>query len=372
MHNSIKKIILHRVNMKLKHPFRTSFGSVETKDFFIIEAIDHKGYSGFGESVAFTTPWYTEETTETVFHMLNTFLIPLTLSSAFHHPKELNTIYAKIKGNTMAKSAIEGAIWDLYAKQINLPLYQVIGGKRDRIDVGISLGLEADTADLLAKIDAYTQQGFKRVKIKIKKNKDLSLIQEVRKAFPHLNLMVDGNSAYTLNDIEHLKSFDSYDLMMIEQPLAHNDIIDHASLQSHVKTPICLDESIYSLKDTQTAVELHSCEIINIKIGRVGGITEAIKIHDYCETKNVPVWSGGMLESGIGRAHNIAISTLPQFTLPADLAGSSHYWEEDIITPLVEVSNGEVHLSSKAGIGYDINRQALQKFRTNIYEYLKK
>ncbi len=371
MHSSIKKIILHRVNMTLKNPFHTSFGTVQSKDFFITEVIDHNGLSGFGESVAFTTPWYTEETTETVFHVLNDFLIPLTLSNSFNHPKELNSIYAQVRGNTMAKSAIEGAIWDLYAKQLELPLYKVIGGIRDKIDVGISLGIEENINDLLDKIKHYIDQGFKRVKIKIKKNKDLSVIKEVRKKFPNLKLMVDGNSAYTLNDIEQLKEFDAHHLMMIEQPLAQNDIIDHANLQAKIKTPICLDESIYSLKDAQTAIQLKSCEIINIKVGRVGGITEAIKIHDYCLENKIPVWSGGMLESGIGRAHNIAISTLPQFTLPADLAASNHYWERDLIIPEVKVFSGEVKLSEKAGIGYEIDREALEQFRSNKYEYIK-
>lgn len=366
---TIREVILHRMVMRLKDPFTTSFGTFQEKEFFIIEMIDEEGYSGFGESVAFTSPWYSEETVETNKHMMEKFLIPLLLKAPIHHPDEVTQRFQSIRRNNMAKAALEGAVWDLYAKRNQTPLFRAIGGTRQQIDVGISIGIQPTAKDLLHVVEGFVKEGYKRLKIKIKPGYDYKMLKEVRKHFPDTFMMADANSAYTLKDIELLKKLDDLDLMMIEQPLSHDDIIDHAKLQAELSTPICLDESIHSFEDARKAVELGSCKIINIKIGRVGGITESKKIHDYCAKLGIAVWCGGMLEAGIGRAHNIAITTLPQFVMPGDTAASSRYWDKDIIEPEVMVNNGVITLPDKPGIGYEVDRQALESFRIDKTVY---
>jgi o-succinylbenzoate synthase len=369
---TIREVILHRLAMRLKDPFTTSFGTFQEKEFFIIEAVDEAGCSGFGESVAFTSPWYSEETVETNKHMLETFLIPLLLHAPINHPDEVSVRFESIRRNNMAKAAIEGAIWDLYAKRNHTPLYRALGGNKQQIDVGISIGIQSTVKELLNVVDGFVNEGYKRMKIKIKPGHDYEMLKEVRKHFPDVLMMADANSAYTLKDLDMLKKLDELDLMMIEQPLAHDDIIDHAALQAQLKTPVCLDESIHSFEDARKAIELGSCKIINIKVGRVGGLTESKKIHDYCEKHGVPVWCGGMLEAGVGRAHNVAITTLPQFIMPGDTAGSSRYWERDIIDPEVIVQNGVITVPNLPGIGYEINRKTLELLRIDKTVYSEK
>jgi len=361
----IKKINLHKLSMKLKNPFSTSFGTLQNKDFFIIEAIDVNNNHGYGESVAFLSPWYTEETVQTNEHIITDFLIDIIRENNISHPDDVNKLFSSIRGNRMAKAAVEGAIWDLYAKQKGITLAEALGGIKTEIDVGISIGIQPTIEDLLNTIHYQLKQGYKRVKLKIKPGVDIELLHEVRKAFPDTPIMADANSAYTLNNVELLKQLDDFDLMMIEQPLAHDDIINHAKLQKEINTPICLDESIHSYEDARKAIELGSCKIINIKIGRVGGLTEAKRIHDLCRENDVAVWCGGMLEAGVGRAHNIALTTLPQFNLPGDTAGSVHYWEQDIITPEVTANDGLIHVPDKPGIGYDIDWKAMKHYTIN-------
>lgn len=368
----MKKIVLHRLKMRLNDPFTTSFGTLQDKEFFIVEVIDDDGIRGFGESVAFSSPWYSEETVETNLHILEDFLIPMIKNNEINHPDEISEIFSPIRRNNMAKAALEGAIWDLYAKQREMTLAEALGGNKKEIDVGISLGIEPTIEEQLKKIDHYVQEGYKRIKIKIKPGYDVDMLKEVRKHFPDIPMMADANSAYTLDDIDHLRKLDELNLMMIEQPLAHDDIIDHAKLQSVMDTPICLDESIHSLEDARKAIELGSCKIINIKIGRVGGLTEARKIHDYCKEKNISVWCGGMLEAGVGRAHNIALTTLSQFNLPGDTAGSSRYWKKDIIESEVVVKDGVIEVPQKPGIGYDIDEAALKQYTVETKEYVVK
>ena len=358
----IKQIKLRKLNMRLKHPFMTSFGTMQNKVFFITEAIDGKGHRGFGESVAFASPWYTEETVKTNVHMMEDFLIPILKENEISHPNDISHLFEPIKRNLMAKSALEGAIWDLYAKRNNMMLAAALGGEKNEIDVGISIGIQPTVKQLLETIEKSVAAGYKRIKLKIKPGWDIDVLKEVRKIFPDTSIMADANSAYTLDDVEHLKQLDDLNLMMIEQPLAHDDIIDHATLQANIDTPICLDESIHSLEDTRLAIQLNSCKIINIKIGRVGGLTEAKRIHDYCFRHGIDVWCGGMLEAGVGRAHNIALTTLDGFTLPGDTAGSSRYWEKDIISPEVTVKDGVITVPNKPGIGYDIDEEALNEF----------
>lgn len=369
MRLQIERVLLHRLNMTLKNPFATSFGTVREKEFFIVEVIDHHGNHGFGESVAFTTPWYTEETTETNFHIMKDFLIPLLQQNELTHPDDASKLFSLIKGNNMAKAAIEGAIWDLYAKQQNITLAEALGGTRDKIAVGISLGLEEKFSNLVKKIETALENGFQRIKLKIKPGMDVELLREVRRVFPTVPLMADANSAYTLYDIDHLKKLDEFDLMMIEQPLEHDDIVDHAQLQKQIVTPICLDESIYTLDDVRKAHELGSCKVINLKIGRVGGLTEAKRIHDYCQENDLALWCGGMLEAGVGRAHNIALTSLSHFTLPGDTAGSAHYWEKDIITPEVIVENGYIRVPEAPGIGYELDEEAFARYKVSTTEF---
>lgn len=361
----IEQVILHRLKMRLNHPFETSFGTMLDKEFFVIEMIDQEGVRGYGESVAFVSPWYTEETLKTTEHMMEDFLIPLIFQAPVEHPDEVSKRFSPIRRNNMAKSALEGAVWDLYAKRHNQSLAECLGGTKQEIDVGISIGIQPTTKELLRVIESAVLDGYKRMKVKVKPGKDLEIIKEIRKEFPNLPLMVDANSAYTLEDINHLRKFDEFNLMMIEQPLGMADIGQHAKLQKELLTPICLDESIFSLEDVKLAVELGSCKIVNIKTGRVGGLTEAKKIHDYCKEKEVPVWCGGMLEAGIGRAHNIALTTLGQFILPGDTSASNRYWQKDIIEPEVVVDNGKIKVPNLPGIGYEINWEALEEYRVD-------
>ncbi|MDE7553162.1 o-succinylbenzoate synthase [Bacillus tropicus] len=362
----VKEIILRRIKMRLKAPFTTSFGTFQDKEFLLLEAKDENGISGWGESVAFHSPWYNEETLKTNWHMLEDFIIPSILNKEIEHPQEVFERLSYIRKNNMAKSTIEGAMWDLYAKQKGIPLAVALGGKKKAIEVGISIGIQEKVDDLLQLVDEYVNEGYKRMKIKIKPGWDVEVIREVRKQFPHVPLMADANSAYRLKDIERLKELDEFDLMMIEQPLAPDDIVDHAQLQREILTPICLDESIHSYEDARKAIELGSCKIINIKIGRVGGLTESKQIHDLCQEQGIPVWCGGMLESGIGRAHNIALTTLSNFILPGDTAASSRYWERDIIEPEVVVKDGMITVPERPGLGYEPSREMIQRF--TVYE----
>lgn len=358
----IKEVVLRHLKMNMRFDFTTSFGTIRDKEFILVETKDEKGLSGWGESVAFTAPWYNEETLKTNWHMLEDFLIPAILHQDLHHPNDVNEKFLSIRKNNMAKAAIEGAVWDLYAKRLGIPLSTALGGQKMGIEVGISIGIQKNTTDLISLINRAINEGYKRIKIKIKPGKDVDLIREVRDHFPTLPLMADANSAYRLDDIEQLKALDKYNLMMIEQPLASDDIIDHAVLQKQIKTPICLDESILSYEDARKAIELGSCKIINIKIGRVGGLTEAKRIHDLCQEKGILVWCGGMLEAGVGRAHNVALTTLANFALPGDTAASSRYWEKDIINPEVTVHNGMITVPVGPGIGYNVDMHAVNEF----------
>ncbi|WP_207858008.1 o-succinylbenzoate synthase [Lucifera butyrica] len=345
--------------MRMKSPFTTSFGTEWNKQFILVEARDEDGRSGWGEAVAMAEPLYNEETVDTVWILLKKHLLPLLWQRELNHPREVAGWFTPIRRNYMAKAAVEGAIWDLFAKEQGIPLYRALGGNKNAIDVGISIGIQKNQEELLAVIEKYCNEGYKRIKIKIMPGWDTEIIAAVRCRFPDILLMADANSAYTLEDINRLAALDRYQLMMLEQPLAHDDMIDHAQLQQQLRTPVCLDESIHSVEDARKAIELGSCRIINIKVGRVGGLTEACRIHDFCRSHNVPVWCGGMLESGIGRAHNIAITTLPGFTLPGDTAASSRYWEQDLILPEVTVEQGRVQVPEEPGIGYEPCRERI-------------
>jgi o-succinylbenzoate synthase len=357
---NIAKVELFVISMPLKSPFITHLGEVREREGIIIKITDKDGVAGFGEGVAFSSPWYTEETVKTSLHMLEDFLIPLLQKHPLQHPEEAAALFRSIKRNGMAKAGLEMALWDLYAKRQGLSLSKLIGGTQEAIASGVVVA--ADTIpNALRQIDGYIKDGYQRIKVKISPNHDYDLLSEIRRQYPKLPIMADANSAYSLKDIERLKALDEFNLLMIEQPLAHDDLIEHAILQEKLVTPICLDESIVTFEDARKAIEIDSCRVINIKIGRVGGIYEAKRIHDYCYNRGIPVWCGGMIEFGISRAHNIALASLPGFTIPGDISSSNRFWDQDIISPEVMVKNGFVSVPEGPGIGFELNEKRLQQ-----------
>lgn len=358
----IERIELRLLRMPLKAPFETSFLRFAEKECVFVSVFSD-GVTGYGESVAFPAPYYNEETTETVWHMLERFLIPNLLGKEVERPEDVSEMMAPIRRNYMAIASLEGAVWDLYCKQNRISLSQALGGTLQEIDVGVSIGIEPSVNQVLRNVEKFLEEGYKRIKVKIKPGFDIQLIEAIRKQFGDgIMLMADANSAYTLDQVDLLKQLDPFKLLMIEQPLAHDDIIDHAALQQQLQTPICLDESIHSVEDARKAIQLGSCKIINIKVGRVGGLTNAKKIHDLCMSHNIPVWCGGMFETGVGRAHNIALASLPNFTLPGDTSASSRYWTQDIVEPSVEFSRpGTLEVPEGHGIGYEVNYKTLDR-----------
>ncbi|MGD6817026.1 o-succinylbenzoate synthase [Metabacillus sp. 84] len=366
----LKKVTLHLTEMQLVKPFESSIGKVENRESILVEAEDEDGTVGWGEGVAFSSPWYTEETVRTSLHMLSEFLIPISFGRHYQHPEDTASSFSGLKRNRMAKASIEMAMWDLYGKQQGRSLSSLLGGVRKSVDAGIVVGL-APLPEMLEAIEQALASGYKRLKIKIKPGHDYQLIKQIRRYYPDVSLMADANSAYTLDQAEQLKALDEFGLMMIEQPLAADDIVDHAVLQQMLQTPICLDESIESAEDARKAIKLGSCKVINIKPGRVGGLTETKKIHDLCAANGIPVWCGGMLETGISRAHNIAAASLSNFTIPGDISASSRYWKEDLIYPEVTIHNGKVAVPEGPGIGFDIDRGKLKKYTKQRFIFKK-
>lgn len=359
----IERVQLQQLKVSMKAPFETSFGRQLEKDFILL-SIYGDGVVGYGESVGMPIPFYNEETTQTIWYMLENFLIPQLFARGVTKPEEVSQLFSPIRRNHMAKATLEGAVWDLYCKQQGTSLAACLGGKKQAIDVGVSIGIEETVDKVLKNVERFLAEGYKKIKVKIKPGFDIQVIEAIRKRFGvEVPLMADANSAYTLEHIDRLRELDQYDLMMVEQPLAHDDIIDHAKLQKELKTPVCLDESIHSAEDARKAIKLGSCKIINIKLGRVGGLAESKKIHDICEQHGIPVWCGGMLEMGVGRAHNIALTSLSNFTIPGDTSASSRYWKEDIVEPAVElVAPGTLAVPTGNGIGYEVNERVVRKF----------
>jgi o-succinylbenzoate synthase len=348
----VRKITLREIHLPLIAPFQTSFGTTTLRRIPLIEA-DVDGVIGWGESTAGEDPYYCYETVETTWHIIRDFLWPALKGREFSTAAEVAEILARVRGHNMAKAGVETAIWDAEAKQRNISLAKLLGGTREEISSGVSIGIQPSIDDLIAKVEKELAAGYQRIKIKIKPGSDIEPARALRERFPRIRLMVDANAAYTLEDALLLKKLDAFYLVMIEQPLGHDDIYSHAALQRQLETPICLDECIHDYHHARAAIEIGACKIINMKLGRVGGHLEARKIHDLCQSKSIPVWCGGMLESGIGRAHNIAMSALPNFTLPGDVSASRRYWTEDIIEPEVEVtSRGTIRVPSGPGIGY--------------------
>jgi O-succinylbenzoate synthase len=353
----ISSIELREIRLPLIHFFETSFGRTTERRIILVRVTDADGVEGWGECTAGEGPFYCEEWTETAWAALNEFLAPMVVGQQIEDAAHAGSLMNKVRGNRMAKAAIETACWDLESKRAGMPLWKYLGGVNREIACGVSIGIQDSPEALLEKIGTELAAGYQRIKIKIKPGWDLTVLRKVRERYPEILLMGDANSAYTLNDVELFQALDDFGLMMIEQPLAHDDIFDHAELQKQIKTPVCLDESIHSAEDAQHAIDIGACRIINVKLGRVGGHSEAKRVEAVCRERGIPVWCGGMLESGIGRAHNIAMAALAGFTLPGDVSASSRYWEEDIIEPAVTVSHrGTITAPDTPGIGFEVNR----------------
>ncbi|MBI2933430.1 MAG: o-succinylbenzoate synthase [Planctomycetes bacterium] len=358
----LERLELVHLKLPLVHFFETSFGRVTEHETIIVRA-ESSGAVGYGEAPASAAPSYSYETVRTVWHIIRDFLARKLQGVEILKPGPIAEIFSSVRGHNMAKAAVEMAVLDLLAKLDRKPLHVILGGTRDEIPTGISLGIEDRIGDLLHGIEKALAKGYQRIKVKIKPRWDIDVLTEIRRRFSNIPLMADANSAYGLSDLDHLKKFDEFNLMMLEQPLDYDDYVDHAKLQRELRTPLCLDESIRSYNDGRRAIELGSCKIINIKQARVGGPYNAKMLHNLCAKSNVPVWCGGLLESGIGRAHNIALATLPNFTLPGDISASDRYYHEDVIDPPVRVTpQGTIKVSNEPGIGHAVLEDRLQKY----------
>jgi O-succinylbenzoate synthase len=352
----IDRVILRHLRMPLVHFFETSFSRTYARDIVLVE-VQGEGLSGWGEVTAGENPFYNEEWTASAWELLKEYCVPRIVAEELPGPEAVYGRLAHIRGHFMARGGLETAIWDLYARMRNQPLWQAIGGgSRSEIPCGVSIGVQDSIDQLLGKIETELAAGYQRIKMKIKPGWDVEAVRAVRQRFPEIALMADANSAYTLADAARLQELDEFGLTMIEQPLAHDDILDHAELQAQLRTPICLDECIRTVRHAEQAIALRACRVVNIKLGRVGGFTAARRIHDVAQAAGIPVWCGGMLEAGIGRAHNVALASLPNFTLPGDVSASKRYWDQDVIEPEVEVTaRGTIALRAEPGFGYRLN-----------------
>ncbi len=368
----IDSVTLNHVRMPLVSPFETSFGREVDRECVII-TIQSEGLTGYGECVATRDPGYNYETTGTAIHILKDFIIPLILGQDVKDADDFQQRVLGIRGHSLAKAGVEMALWDLLGKRENKSLKELFGGVREKVEVGVSIGIQESASSLVRSAADYIAQGYKRVKIKIKPGRDIEDASAVRKEFPDLRLQVDANSAYTLDDIKILKPLDKLNLLLIEQPLFEDDIWDHHKLQAEFSTPICLDESILSPRHARYAIEMKACRVINIKAGRLGGLSQGIMTHDICRENNLPVWCGGMLETGIGRASNIALASLPNFVLPGDISASDRYYAQDITNERFTLNDDStISVPQGAGLGVTINEEALKKYSLASLQFHKK
>ncbi len=352
----IRRITLRQIRMDLVRPFETSFGRTTERRILLVEVEDSDGAIGWGEVTCGERPFYNEEWVDAAWLVLRDFAAPRVLGQDVGSAGDVGSLTGAVRGHRMARGGLEAACWELEARRAGRPLWAHIGGTRSEIACGVSIGIQDSTESLLEIIEAELEAGYQRIKIKIKPGRDIGVIATVRDRFPDIALMADANSAYTLDDTDRLKALDEFGLMMIEQPLGHDEVIDHATLQEILRTPVCLDECIVSAHRAEQAIRLGACRIINVKLGRVGGFAEAMRVHAICQEAGVPVWCGGMLESGIGRAHNIALSTLPNFSLPGDVSASKRYWQRDVVEPPVRVSaSGTIEVPREPGLGFGLD-----------------
>src|SRR6202011_4706745 len=355
----VEAVTLREIQMPLVNFFETSFGRTYSRRIVLV-TVHCEGVDGWGECVAGEDPFYSSEWIDSAWPTITRYLAPAVLGREFDSAREWVGVFAKVRGHRMAKAGLENALWDAEAKQKRQPLWKLLGGSRHEIACGVSIGIQDSVEQLLEKIETEVAAGYRRIKVKVKPGWDLNVLEKIRSRWSDIVLSCDANSAYTLDEVEHLRKFDQFNLLMIEQPLWDDEIYYTARLQKKLRTAICLDESIVHARSAAFAIESGACRIINIKVGRVGGFTEAKKIHDMCQSQKIPVWCGGMLESGIGRAHNIALSTLPNFVLPGDVSASKRYWARDIIAPAVEVSEkGTITVPTGQGFGYEIDHDFL-------------
>ncbi len=357
----IEAITLREIQMPLVHFFETSFGRIYTRRILLITA-HSQGVQGWAECVAGEDPFYSDEWIDSAWPTITQYIAPPVLGQELAQARDVVPLVAKVRGHRMAKAAVENAIWDLEARLTQQPLWKMLGGTRTRIACGVSIGIQDSHQQLLQKIETELAAGYQRIKVKVKPGWDINVLEKIRSRWPDILLSVDANSAYRLDQLEHLRLFDQFHLLMIEQPLWYDDIYNHARLQKELKTSICLDESIRQARDAAFALDVDACRIINIKVGRVGGFTQALAVHQVCRQRNIPVWCGGMLESGVGRVHNIALSSLPGFQLPGDVSASQRYWKEDIIEPEVTVSaDGFIPIADVPGTGYRVREDLIEK-----------
>ena len=364
----IDGVELRLIRLPLIEPFETSFGKIDSRLIFLA-CLEADGLRGWGEVVASEEPLYSYETVGTALHVIRDFFAPALLTAPLTGLNDLARRLARFRGHNMSKAGLELAFMHLLAQVNEQSLSALIGGELKRVAVGVSLGIQPTISRLLERVERYLGLGYQRIKLKIKPGRDIDVVDEVRRKYPQILLSVDANSAYTFDDVDHLKQLDQFNLLMIEQPLQHDDLMDHARLQEMMTTSLCLDESIVNLRQARMALELDSCRIINIKVGRVGGYSEALGIHDLCLSRKIPVWCGGMLESGIGRAHNIALASLRGFSLPGDISASSRYFERDIISPEVVVAeDGTVAVPDGKGLGFEVDVDYIEHLtETRIY-----
>ncbi len=357
----IESLTIREIRMPLVHFFETSFTRTTERHILLLTA-HCDGVAGWGECVAGEDPFYLEESAETAWYVITKYLGPAVVGREVSAARDVARLMAAVRGHRMAKGAVENALWDAEAQQQGVPLWKLLGGSRREIPCGVSLGMQETVEQLLEKVEKELAARYRRIKLKCKPGWDVEVFARVRERWPEILLSCDANSCYTLADSAHLKRFDQFRMLMIEQPLWADDFYFHARLQKQLSTPICLDEGIRNARDAEAALELGSCSIINIKVGRVGGFSEAMAVHDVARARGVPVWCGGMLESGVGRAHNVALSTLPGFTLPGDVSASKRYWKEDIIEPEVTVSaQGTIAVSDKPGRGYRVREDLVER-----------
>jgi O-succinylbenzoate synthase len=361
MRQNIERVELLLLRLPYVHYFETSLGREEEREFILIKVYS-EGICGYGEVIADKSPLYSYETTSTAWHVLKDFLIPLIFGKSISSPEDFFKEAKKYRGHPMAKAGLELALWDMQGKKEDRPLWKLYGGVRTEIPSGVSVGIQDSIPELLERIQSFLAEGYQRIKIKVKPGWDIKVLEEIRKKFPDIPLQADANGSYSPAQKEILKRFDEFHLLMLEQPFPPYDLWDHSRLQKEMRTSLCLDESILSVDTARKAYEMESCRIVNIKAGRVGGIIESRKIHDFCQEKRIPVWCGGMLESGIGRAHNIHLATLPNFQLPNDLSASKRYYAEDLIEPPVEITaNGTIEVPELPGIGVSPQEYRIEK-----------
>ncbi len=364
----IERAALYLVEIPLVAPFVTSFGEERVRRALLV-SLTSDGRTGWGECVASMGPWYSAETSETARHVILDFALPLLSGKRIARPTDVPQVLSPIRGHAMAKAAVEAALWDLHAQAEGKPLAALLGGTRDRVPAGVSVGIQPDVATLVSRVAAYVAEGYRRVKLKVKPGWDLEPLRAVRERFPDFPLSVDANAAYALANTAHLREFDRFGLLMVEQPLAHDDLVGHARLAQDLETPLCLDESITSPHRAWEALELGACRILNVKQGRLGGLSAVLEVHKLACERDVPLWCGGMLETGVGRAVNAALASLPGFTLPHDISATDRYYREDIALPPFRLEDGHIRVPTQPGLGVEVHLERLHRFAVGMWAW---